>query len=115
VPAGYGEHARNASRGEARHVDPSIPESEFDTSKSVKALEITWHRSPPSYDPSKRTTPLSYDELCTLTECEGVVETLTLTETVAWVCDLIKDKLELKIALHACMDALHAKSPKRPA
>lgn len=86
-------------------MDSSIPEFEFDASKSVKADEITWHRSRPSYDPMKRT--LSYDELCTLTECEGVVETLTLTETAVWICDEIRHRLELQTTLHACMDALN--------
>ena len=71
----------------------------------VRADEITWHRSRPSYNPMTRS--LSYDELCTLTECEGVVETLTLTDTAAWICDLICDREELKVSLHACMDALH--------
>jgi hypothetical protein len=83
-------------------VENSIPE--FDTCLSVKADEITWHRPRPSYSPAAG--PLTYDQLCTLTECEGVVETLTLTEIAAWICDLIREREEVKVSMHACMDAL---------
>src|SRR5690348_14708946 len=71
----------------------------------ITADEIPWHRSRDSYDPISRA--LSYDELCTLTECEGVVEALTLTEIAVWICDETKHRLELQASIHACMDALN--------
>src|SRR5262249_8997267 len=81
----------------------SIPEEPCHA--PLTADEIPWHRSRPSYAPSSRS--LSYDELCTLTEAEGVVETLTLTETAAWICDEIRNRLELAATLPATLEALN--------
>jgi hypothetical protein len=85
-------------------MNGSIPEFE-PCHAPLTADDITWHQSRPSYNPLSRS--LSYDELFTLTECEAVLDTLSHTETAAWILDLIADKTALRTSLRGCMDALH--------
>jgi hypothetical protein len=91
-------------------VNSSIPEFE-PCHASLTADDITWNHPRPSYNPFSRR--LSYDELFTLTECEAVLETLTQTETAAWILDEIASRVAATTTLRACMDALHARNSRR--
>jgi len=67
--------------------------------------EMRWFIPRPSYDPDTRTLPR--EALDTLTECEALVETMSLTEIAVWICDLLTANRALVTAFGATMDELH--------
>lgn len=67
--------------------------------------EIRWFIPRPSYDPDTRALPR--EALDTLTECESLVETMSLTEIAAWICDLLTANRALVTAFGGAMDDLH--------
>src|SRR5262245_24853027 len=93
--AGRRTRALSDRRGRPARMNQSI--SEFEPCHGpFTADDITWHRPRPSYDPSSRS--LSYRELCTVTDCEAVLETLTNTEVAGWICDLIAGRKALEVS-----------------